>query len=104
MNTYHIIYTYNGWAKEFAHYCSTPIAALNEFHRKLQKTRELDAKRKVVRPKLGPNDYKITRMFTRNYGFEGETIESEFDLPKTPNPNLNKMRATRPQQTTLFPD
>lgn len=86
--------------REFRVFKTGPIPALNAFHHAMQKEREVDGKRKVIRPKLLADEYKILRLFLRySEGTDlsrGRTIESDFDIPNTPNPVL-KVRVKRPK-------
>jgi len=80
--------------REFRTFKASPVMALNEFHRAMQRTKEVDAKRKVIRPRLKPDQYKINGMYiqypkTANELPDAEMIKSYFDLPDTPNPDLN---------------
>lgn len=86
--------------REFRTYKSTPVIALNEFHRSMQRTKEVDAKRKVTRPRLRPDEYEISRLFLRYNGKATElatsgTVESDFDLPNTPNPDLKQTKKVK---------
>lgn len=78
----------------------------------MQRTKEIDAKRKITRPRLLPNEYEISRLFLRYNGNSTElatsgTIGSDFDLPSTPNPDLkyktNKVKkADRPKPSEFI--
>lgn len=95
VNNYYVSYEIvsSKAVREFRIYCSGPVIALNAFHRAMQRERELDGQRKVIRPRLKPDQYKILRLFLRyNDGTglqSGRTVESNFDLPDTGNPDLN---------------
>jgi hypothetical protein len=99
MNTHHIEYIITGQKKKEWHfYCSGPIIALNGFHRFMQRQKECNADRKVIRQKLKPNDYRIIRLFLRYPGGEGRgQLESDFDLPNSANPDL-ALRKKKPAE------
>lgn len=75
-----------------------PVSALNQFHAWMQWSREVAEDRTVLRPRLGHRDY-ILRSLNQIYHdahfhknpFEQPLIESEIDLPNTPNPDLNRI-------------
>jgi hypothetical protein len=76
-------------------YGVSAISALNHFHREMQLSREVGEDRKtIIRPKLGPKDYiitKISHIFNSDPTGKqrGEVIESDFDLPGSArNPDL----------------
>ena len=92
---YYVSYTVlkTNETREFRTFKASPIMALNEFHRSMQRTKEVDAKRKIIRPRLKPDQYKIKRLYiqyprTANELPDAEMIKSDFDLPNTPNPDL----------------
>lgn len=121
MNNYFIEYEVlkpsdlSGKKRELRVYKKTPITALNEFHRRMQRTKEVDGKRKIIRPRLRSHEYKISRLFIRYTDSakdleSGRTIESTFDLPKTANPDLKfqtkriKKTDTVSKKTTTGPE
>jgi hypothetical protein len=81
--------------REFRVYARDPIHALNGIHKLLQKTRELDAKRKVIRPRLQPDQYLLRRLFLRYLDINQKTVESDLDLPNTANPDLHPQKRIR---------
>lgn len=80
--------------KEYHIFTSTPVMALNGFHREMQRKQERSvADRKiVVRPKLKTGEYVIHRLFNRYNDINGDLIESTFDLPATQNPDVTKKK------------
>lgn len=87
--------------QEFRVYARDPIHALNEIHKLLQKTRELDGKRKEIRPRLKPHQYTLLRLFQRYTDITEKTVESELDLPKTPNPDLHPQKRIRTENMSF---
>jgi hypothetical protein len=104
MHNYYIHYVWSvpnfkgaidmGKLKEECVFASDPIAALNEFHRTMQRKRvtSVSDKKHVLRPKLQPDQYRITKMTLRYNGnfasaYE-DTVDQVIDLPKTSNPDL----------------
>lgn len=100
MKTYFIEYVWAGKSFEWHHRCSGPVIALNEFHRFMQRSKQCDANRKVIRPKLQPGDYRICRLFERYYEIDGErkVIESCFDLPNSGNPDFRLVQTQQVEQ------
>lgn len=91
--------------REFHAHAKDPIAALNMLHRHLQKTRELDAKRKVLRPRLKPDEYKILRLFQRYEDINKKTVQADLDLPNTSNPNVLPVKKVKTLNMTFgFPE
>lgn len=77
-----------------------PVKALDIFHKEVQaKTARLDrATGNTLRPKLKATDYKVTK-FVQTYQNETpprEWIESEIDLPASPNPDTTKKEVVVP--------
>jgi hypothetical protein len=87
--------------REFRAYARDPIHALNLIHKQLQKTRELDAKRKEIRPRLKPDQYTICRLFLRYKDINDKTVESDLDLPQTPNPDLHPQKRIRTENMSF---
>lgn len=79
-------------------YGTSAASALNQFHRWMQLTKELDSSKNVVRPKLCPEQYRITGIAqiyssAASGRIGSEMIESPFDLPANPtNPDLNEVK------------
>lgn len=71
-------------------------SALNSFHRWIQLNKELAEDRSVIRPKLGPSQYKVTGIAqiyssAASGKIGSEMIESPFDIPPNPtNPDLTE--------------
>ena len=66
---------------------------------------EVDAERKPIRPKLGPDQYRITRLYI---SFPSETVrnaweEQDIEIPAGANPDNRRGRHTPPPPTALFP-
>lgn len=88
--------------KEYRVYRKDPISALNEIHRVMQKSRELGDKKKVLRPRLKPDEYRLIRFFQRYLDEttpEKRTVESDLDLPATPNPNVLPQKRIKTENT-----
>jgi hypothetical protein len=91
--------------REFHAHAKDAITALNMLHRHLQKTRELDAKRKVLRPKLKPDEYKIVKLFQKYEDYDKKTVRAFFDLPRTGNPSVLPVKKVKtPNMTFGFPE
>ena len=93
---FHVIVGINGKDQEWSYWCSGPVMALNYFHKFAQLERQLDKsdKKKVLKPKLRPHQYKFKRLFLRYnanpLGKGTDFMEENYDLPNTPNPDLHK--------------
>lgn len=78
-------------------YGVSAAGALNSFHRWIQLNKELADDRTVIRPKLLPDEYKVTgiaQIYSSSASGKigSEMIESPFDLPPNPtNPNLTEV-------------
>jgi hypothetical protein len=82
--------------REEQFYCSGPIIAFNEFHRQMQLSKEIGPDRKkILRPKLAPGEYKILRAYHKYSDSSGKTVCSDFDLPDTSNPRLEEDRSQK---------
>lgn len=89
MKTYHCTIVYDNTPHEWTHFCSGPIYALNEFHRRAQKTKEVGFDRtKVQRRMLKPDEYAITALWCDGVNYD--------DLPRSGNPDLNKPKQAKP--------
>lgn len=66
--------------REWSTLATSPIQCLNWFHEHLQKGKDIDGMRQVIRPKLLPSQYEIT-LFKRD-GF------APYDIPVGGNPDL----------------
>lgn len=95
-------------AGKYRFYVASPIQALNEVHKFLQLSCERDGQRKITRPKLKPEDYRITRLYSAYDDRDKEltrgtpeTIESDYDLPNTANPDLNAPKPPKPETAEM---
>ena len=78
-----------------------PVSALNELHKILQKTRELDVKRKVLRPRLRPTECTIVSLFKKYEDSHHRTVEAYVDIPASPNPDLNNKNPAGAENLTF---
>jgi hypothetical protein len=76
----------------------SPVSALNQFHSFLQTLAETLDGRRMLRPKLKPDEYKLDSMVQTYFNLDhrgkvmlDQPVDSAIDLPKTPNPDLNKV-------------
>ena len=108
MKSYFISYTFTkaGYGSsekifEFRTRTSGPVEALNEFHRWIQLTVQINGTRGVIRPKLQPHEYRIVRLFNRYFseGATNDCNESDFDLPKSENPLCEKNTTKENKET-----
>lgn len=101
MNTYRVRYSLtDADKKERIHdiHCGSPISALNAFHRTMQKDNG-----------LRPDAYEI-KTVALYYNDDpwgrtalGKMVESVFDLPKCPNPDVLKHDTTKKHETATMP-
>jgi hypothetical protein len=107
-NTYRIDYEFqddqgNNGVRSFTAMASGPVIALNAFHRFVQHCNELDGDRKVIRTKLRHDQYRVKGLFvvySSNALRSGPPmIASAYDLPNTPNPDLNQKKAHEQPKT-----
>jgi hypothetical protein len=78
---------------------TSPIQALNYYHEWMQRHADTDSSRNVLRPKLEPDQYKLT-LFKRD-GLH------PYDLPIGSNPDLRpkpKVKAEEPAAFGFFPE
>lgn len=81
MKTYFCDIEYDNTVREWSHFSSSPIAALNYFHDYAQRHQQVSTDRKkVLRRKLKPTECKIHRLWCDGWEYD--------DLPRTPNPDL----------------
>ncbi len=79
-------------------YGVSAAGALHSFHRWMQLSKELDGDKKVIRPMLGPNEYRLTGIAqiyssAASGKIGAEMIESKFDLPaNATNPDLREAK------------
>ncbi len=79
-------------------YGVSAAGALSSFHRWMQLSKEVDAQRAVTRPKLSPDQYRITAIAqiyspSSSGKIGSEMIESPFELPANPtNPDLTETK------------
>jgi hypothetical protein len=73
--------------REFRAYARDPIHALNLIHKHL--------------PRLKPDQYTICRLFLRYKDINDKTVESDLDLPQTPNPDLHPQKRIRTENMSF---
>lgn len=106
---YRIRYTWGGKDYVVDAPSTSPIAALNGFHKLMQLVTERHGV-DVIRPMLKPADYKITSLhviFDANdhslSRLPIKMVEQKYDLPETPNPDLKTEEALPDIQTEEMP-
>lgn len=119
MNIYRIRYVYfNPNSKQLGGVkatrdfkCETPITALNQFHRFMQKETESDSQRTILRVQCGPSEYKLESLHQvyHDCGFQADVtrtkiVESAIDLPSSPNPDLSDSKSSTEKQPELALD
>ena len=84
---------------------TNPVQAIDRFHRFIQRSKELADRKKVIRPKLKWDEYEVVQMaqaYTDNPSGNGElNRRNVIDLPKSPNPDLNKPKPPK-VETAVF--
>lgn len=70
--------------------------ALRQVHSTMQKSKESDTERRIMRPMLAPGEYVITRLFIPYKDASGDNYERTFDLPKSDNPDLSPPESAVP--------
>lgn len=102
MNKYRLRYEWTSHGKTIPatrdFEATSPVSALNQIHEFMQLGRELENDRRtVVRSRLRPDEYRIVSLhhIYHDAAFERDPhlmpiVESEIDLPKSPNPVLKK--------------
>lgn len=94
-NTYRVRYTLNGLPVIEDFQASSPISALNFFHRKLQILKDHKPKEYVLNG--------ISLFYNANASGQPLMVESAYDAPKTDNPDLKEIyKVTRPEDTEAF--
>jgi hypothetical protein len=78
--------------------------ALRQVHETLQKAKENNTNREVVRPMLLPSEYAISRLFIPYKDSTGEPYERTFDLPAGENPTVakEKVEPVKPEPMPFF--
>jgi len=85
-----------------------PISALNQFHKFMQLSSEVDGVRTIRRARLKHSEYTLTKLahVYHDCGFQADITstpikEVEVVLPKSPNPNLTKPEPRSPSQAEM---
>lgn len=101
IHKFEVTYRWNGGTRTYETEASGPIMALNGFHRSMQRERELDGGRKVVRPKLGPSEYELLGLNLIWWDMDKKTKRTPYDLPKTPNPCVTMGKVPKTETETF---
>lgn len=85
--------------------CTSSDQALAHFHTFVQRHGECDVDRKPTRPRLHPDQYRITEFYI---SFPSETVKNQWErqtiaLPHGMYPDLRKRKFAPPPPTTPFP-
>lgn len=96
MHHYKIRYTLNGEPMSETIYSPGPVSALDKFHRSMQ-----------ITSGVKPEEYEIISLgHVYNLDSTGagrlQDVESRFDLPGSPNPNLLTRKVAIPAETEPF--
>lgn len=76
-------------------------SALRQVHAAMQKAKELNLDRQVVRPKLLPDEYRVTRLFIPYLDAKNIEYEHTFDVPTTVNPDLRQDNTSPVESATM---
>lgn len=77
-------------------------SALRQVHATMQKAKELNLDREIVRPKLLPDEYRVVRLFIPYKEIKGFEHEHTFDVPTTANPDVRHDK-TPPVESCTMP-
>ena len=68
---------------------TTPISAVNLFHRKMQLDKQMAGDRKtLIRPALKPDQYRVLRFFQIYHDSTKQLVYNQLDYPQSPNPDV----------------
>jgi hypothetical protein len=78
--------------------------ALRQIHATMQKAKENNTSREVVRPALEPGEYVVTRLFIPYKDMTSQEFEHTFDLPQGANPDVRteKVEPVKPEPMAFF--
>lgn len=104
LHNYFVVVTSPHWIgpREFRAFVKDPPSALIYIHKVLQRTKEVGAKREVIRPKLKPDEYEVTRLFLRYEDIDKKDIQADIDMPRSPNPDATKCDKKTEDQNREF--
>lgn len=77
------------------------IEAIYSVHRYAQREQETNADRKVVRPRLAPDEYRVDGLALTYMDMAGNEIREAVYVPNGRNPDLRKHRHPKPEQPAL---
>lgn len=96
-NKYRVRYSVGGVSHSYDLLATGVISALNAFHQRMQNYQELSTDRRIVlRGKLAPDEYKIDSVHLIYPSGNGGMIESGYDLPSSPNPDVRPKQGAKP--------
>jgi hypothetical protein len=107
LHNYFVVVTSPHWIgpREFRAFVKDPPSALIYIHKVLQRTKEVGAKREVIRPKLKPDEYEVIRLFLRYEDNDKRDIQANIDMPRSPNPDATKKPKIKTENLSFgFPE